>query len=186
MLLIMCNLTMGMDGPLLSIHRRGKCRGKKKPPCLTSSEMSTSPNVNRHKEVEQYLKNEKKQFLEWQKEPKLLILGASDCGKSTLLKQLKIMHLNGFTDEEKASARINILNGLIISINKIVEYLNNPSESVGGKLTQLHTKIKEFVHDWPTADYMIPSEIADAIVEVWKAQAVQDTLFTLQIPETTD
>ncbi|KAJ3313423.1 hypothetical protein HDV04_001852 [Boothiomyces sp. JEL0838] len=126
--------------------------------------MSTSPNVNRHKEVEQYLKNEKKQFLEWQKEPKLLILGASDCGKSTLLKQLKIMHLNGFTDEEKASARINILNGLIISINKIVEYLNNPSES-------LHSKIKEFVHDWPTADYMIPSEIADAIVEVWKTQA---------------
>ncbi|KAJ3325462.1 hypothetical protein HDV06_004321 [Boothiomyces sp. JEL0866] len=144
---------------------------------LTSPKMSASPKLNRHKDVEQYLKSEKKQFLEWQKEPKLLILGASDCGKSTLIKQLKIMHLNGFTDDEKASARINILNGLIISINKAISHINNPTK---------YAKMLEFVNEWPTQDYIIPVEIADIILEIWKSQEIQDIIISLQIPETTD
>ncbi|KAJ3271583.1 Guanine nucleotide-binding protein G(t) subunit alpha-1 [Terramyces sp. JEL0728] len=141
--------------------------------------MTASPKLPKHKDVEQYLKVEKKQFLEWQKEPKLLILGSSDCGKSTLIKQLKIMHLNGFTEEEKSSARINILNGLIMSINKSVAHLNRPSDTN-------HAKLLDFVNGWPTADYIIPVEIADIILDIWKTQEVQDATPTLQIPETTD
>jgi polynucleotide 5'-kinase involved in rRNA processing len=45
-----------------------------------------------HKDIEKYLKEEKKEYEKSLSEPKLLILGSSDSGKSTLLKQLKILH----------------------------------------------------------------------------------------------
>lgn len=45
-----------------------------------------------HKEIEKYLKGEKKIYDQYLSEPKLLILGSSDCGKSTLLKQMKILY----------------------------------------------------------------------------------------------
>jgi energy-coupling factor transporter ATP-binding protein EcfA2 len=36
---------------------------------------------------------------------KLLIVGTSSCGKSTLAKQMKILHCNNFTEEERSNYR---------------------------------------------------------------------------------
>ncbi|KAJ3313420.1 hypothetical protein HDV04_001849 [Boothiomyces sp. JEL0838] len=75
-----------------------------------------------HKEkvvnVEKYLSEERKKYMVFKRQPKLLILGSSDSGKSTLLKQLKIMHGKGFTDEEKVvfskAIKDNIIQSLYI------------------------------------------------------------------------
>ncbi|KAJ3306063.1 hypothetical protein HDV03_000600 [Kappamyces sp. JEL0829] len=54
----------------------------------------------RNQEVEEYLKTEKVKLERSKLEPRILILGTSDSGKSTLIKQLKIMHGGGFTKDE--------------------------------------------------------------------------------------
>ena len=38
-------------------------------------------------------------------EVKLLLLGSAECGKSTVLKQMKIIHQNGYSREELLSYR---------------------------------------------------------------------------------
>jgi hypothetical protein len=76
------------------------------------------------KQVESYLKEEKKKYEEYQSEPKLLILGSSDSGKSTLLKQLKILHGGGFNEKELASAKKNIRSSILLAIRNIFSFAN--------------------------------------------------------------
>ena len=64
--------------------------------------------AERSKEIEKYLKVEKKKFVLEQQEPKLLILGTSDSGKTTLLKQLKIIHGGGIPKAELEKAKYDI------------------------------------------------------------------------------
>jgi hypothetical protein len=74
---------------------------------------SLSLAKTRAKEVDSYLKEEKKRYATLKAEPKLLILGSSDSGKSTLLKQLKILHGGGFSEEDKRNAIIHVRENLL-------------------------------------------------------------------------
>lgn len=47
--------------------------------------------------------------------------GTGECGKSTILKQMKILHLDGFTDEEKAQYRLTILQNTVESIQALLQ-----------------------------------------------------------------
>ncbi|KAJ3256081.1 hypothetical protein HK103_005764 [Boothiomyces macroporosus] len=80
--------------------------------------------------VEEYLKKEKKEYMLKQREPRLLLLGSSDSGKSTLIKQLKILHMNGFTNEERMFAKANIVNGVMEAMRKLLQKLGNNMKEV--------------------------------------------------------
>ncbi len=56
---------------------------------------------------------------------KILLLGAGECGKSTVLKQMKILHKNGFTKEEKATAVRVVYCNTMHSIQTLVHGCNN-------------------------------------------------------------
>ena len=76
-------------------------------------------------EIGAYLSNEKQHYEKFKHEPKLLLLGSSDSGKSTLLKQLKILHGNGFSDKEKELAKRRILQGYFTGISRLLSLLQD-------------------------------------------------------------
>eukprot|EP00301_Raphidiophrys_heterophryoidea_P022501 c6637_g1_i1.p1 GENE.c6637_g1_i1~~c6637_g1_i1.p1 ORF type:complete len:347 (+),score=93.98 c6637_g1_i1:234-1274(+) len=55
----------------------------------------SSGDLQKHKHVEEMLKHSNS------KEIKLLLLGAGESGKSTIFKQIKIIHNHGFSEDEK-------------------------------------------------------------------------------------
>jgi len=67
--------------------------------------------------IESYLKNEKKKF---EKEIKLLLLGAGESGKSTVAKQLKIIHMGGFDEDEKKSYLPIIFTNIVTSMKTLI------------------------------------------------------------------
>lgn len=88
--------------------------------------------AKKNKAIEDFLRSERKS----QDEIKLLLLGTGGSGKSTIAKQMKIIHLTGFSKEERISFQNviyhNVLRGILTLIEeaKAREFPFNDNESV--------------------------------------------------------
>ncbi|KAJ3271581.1 hypothetical protein HDV01_006543 [Terramyces sp. JEL0728] len=133
-----------------------------------------------HFRLENYLKNEKRAYQEYKMQPKLLILGSSDSGKSTLLKQMKIMHGNGFSDEERKQAAQGIKDNILTGIHQLL----SGTESLD---KENYVEFFDFYECWQDKEVKIPPHIIDTIVQLWKLPAVQEILKEnkVRIPDTT-
>ncbi|VDO66054.1 unnamed protein product [Heligmosomoides polygyrus] len=52
---------------------------------------------------------------------KLLLLGAGECGKSTVLKQMRILHNNGFTDDEVMQQKRVVYNNTVTAMHQLIK-----------------------------------------------------------------
>lgn len=64
--------------------------------CCLSEEAKEQKRINQ--EIEKQLKKDKSNA---RKELKLLLLGCGESGKSTFIKQMRIIHGSGYSDEDK-------------------------------------------------------------------------------------
>ncbi|KAJ2999238.1 Guanine nucleotide-binding protein subunit alpha-14 [Globomyces sp. JEL0801] len=161
--------------------------GKKQDSKTSEDQMSSPSNrkVNRKEEernaksIELYLKQEKELFLQSQQEPKLLLLGSADSGKSTLLKQLKIIHGNGFTNEERDAVKISIVNSLLSACQTLINLSNDSNlKQKFNRLMLLDTSSE--------CTMLIPPEIIETINELWNMSEIQEVYDNQSVmPETT-
>jgi hypothetical protein len=150
-------------------------------------DISDKEKAARSRQIDKYLKEEKIQFDQLKKEPKLLILGSSDSGKSTLLKQLKILHGNGFSDEEKGIAINQIRHGVVKSLAILFRKLD-----ANAATKALQAKIIEFeeigLGNMPKLAVQYPPDIVDALCEGWQLTSIKRIYseFDLGLPDTAD
>ncbi|CAC9893405.1 G-protein alpha subunit [Aureobasidium pullulans] len=77
--------------------------------CFGSSKQD-DPQARKNADIEKQLKvDQKKQA----KEVKILLLGAGESGKSTVLKQMRLIHTKGFSQSERRQWKVTIFNNLI-------------------------------------------------------------------------
>jgi guanine nucleotide-binding protein G(i) subunit alpha len=65
--------------------------------CTNSLSADDKEAIARNKAFDRQIKEDAEKA---SKEVKLLLLGTGECGKSTILKQMKIIHMNGYTAED--------------------------------------------------------------------------------------
>ncbi|KAF2432719.1 guanine nucleotide binding protein, alpha subunit [Tothia fuscella] len=68
------------------------------------------PRSKKNEEIEKSLRADKKRQ---EREVKLLLLGAGESGKSTVLKQMRVIHAGGFNKAERKQWRVIIFNNLV-------------------------------------------------------------------------
>jgi len=115
---------------------------------------------------DQQLKPDKAKF---ERSHKLLLLGAGESGKSTILKQVKLLFLGGFNSEEKLMYRsavernvIQNMQGLIEAAKKWNIKLQNNDEA-------------NFLAALDESDpdkFVIDEKVADAVKVLWKEPAI--------------
>eukprot|EP00835_Amoeboradix_gromovi_P000523 NODE_18_length_40692_cov_0.469183.p16 type:complete len:232 gc:universal NODE_18_length_40692_cov_0.469183:11602-10907(-) len=114
------------------------------------------------------------------KEAKILLLGSGESGKSTIVRQMKIMHMNGYTKPEamafRASIFMNIFTGMMLLNDGITNKLkigwsSEHSKQICDKLLQDFEEMKK------TDELRFTKEHAKLIKELWADSSALTALY---------
>lgn len=115
----------------------------------------------------------KKDRMNMRNEIKMLLLGAGESGKSTILKQMKLIHEGSYTDKERENYKEIIYSNTVQSMHVILDAM----EMMGISLQHPEgSRYQDIIMSQPhqiEADYL-PTEVADALLQLWKDPGVQE------------
>lgn len=134
--------------------------------CGTSKEVAEQKATN--VQIDAKIKKDKAE--QW-KEVKMLLLGTGESGKSTILKQMTLIHGPGYSVAEKLSFKIIIFSNIGQSMRTILEAM----EKLSIPLDECNAVFKEVVMELPsqiTTEDMDPA-VAKAVASLWLDPGVQ-------------
>ncbi|KDQ12024.1 hypothetical protein BOTBODRAFT_57088 [Botryobasidium botryosum FD-172 SS1] len=139
----------------------------------TSSQLSPEDSAAkaRDQEIESQIKKDRASA---RNEIKMLLLGAGESGKSTVLKQMKLIHHGGYNDQERDSYKEIIFANTIQSMRAILEAL----PELGIPLHEDNDANRELVWNLPQQvewDIMDP-EVSEAIGALWEDDGVREAV----------
>lgn len=120
------------------------------------------------KKIEQQLKKDRQHM---EREVKLLLLGAGESGKSTITKQMKIIFLKGYSQDERQGYKDIIHSNVIMAMRSIV----NAGEKYGMEkvLPENLPKAMLFTTNEILFEQKVTPEIAAAVRDLWKDPGIQ-------------
>eukprot|EP00124_Ichthyophonus_hoferi_P002498 Ihof_evm6s172 gene=Ihof_evmTU6s172 len=106
---------------------------------------------------------------------KILLLGAGECGKSTVLKQVRLVHKIGFTEQELKDFGANLRHNTINSMKALIDACStvNPPILIEDETLKAHC---DNVISFEFSDelYSIPSDIVTSVEACWASQPIRD------------
>jgi len=124
------------------------------------------------------------------REIKLLLLGTGESGKSTIAKQLRILHGNGFTPSEMAAFKPVVTNNVLSAYKNIIIATENFGQ-LPALLANASDDMKEAIIFFETVEPLkdeVNSTVAKYIKLLWASPIIQETLTKysqFQLPECT-
>ncbi|KAJ3149101.1 guanine nucleotide-binding protein subunit alpha [Geranomyces michiganensis] len=132
--------------------------------------MSAEDQANKRKndEIDNALKKEKEKSAS---EVKMLLLGAGESGKSTILKQMKLIHDNGYSAEERETFREIVFSNTVQSMRVILEAMANMNIPLASAPESHRACILELPHQIEADAF--PADAAAAVRALWADAGVQ-------------
>lgn len=107
---------------------------------------------------------------EFEHEVKLLLLGAGESGKSTIAKQMKIIHLEGYTEAERAAFRDVVHSNIVMCIKSLLQACENFELKLNKKNKDKAEAIKQL-----EAMSVLTPELGKDMKDLWNDKAIQKT-----------
>ncbi|KAI8075830.1 guanine nucleotide binding protein, alpha subunit [Gilbertella persicaria] len=129
---------------------------------------------SRSKAIDKQLKMERKKVA---KEIKILLLGAGDSGKSTIIKQMRLIHASGFSKIERENFRAMIFTNLLGSMQALLESMHLLNLTLSNQENWNYITLFEDVssasqlsiHEPYLIDYLSP------LKSLWQDESIQTT-----------
>ncbi|XP_072537859.1 guanine nucleotide-binding protein G(i) subunit alpha isoform X1 [Salminus brasiliensis] len=135
--------------------------------CTLSAEDKAA--VERSKAIDRNLREDGEKA---SREVKLLLLGAGESGKSTIVKQMKIIHEDGYSEEECKQYKVVVYSNTIQSIIAIIRAMGRLKIDFGDP-TRADDARQLFVLAGTAEEGVMTPELAGVIRRLWKDGGVQ-------------
>lgn len=105
-----------------------------------------------------------------------LLAGSGESGKSTIVKQMKIIHQNGYTQEERALYRLTIYKNLVDCMKALLGAMQQfEIEPESQEVKDYVEYLLEYNVD-PDPDTPLDLKAADAVEAIWKDPSASKTM----------
>ncbi|KAG1456872.1 hypothetical protein G6F56_006736 [Rhizopus delemar] len=135
--------------------------------CCASIEQDNSDKI-RNDEIEKQIQMEK---MNEKNEIKMLLLGAGESGKSTIIKQMRLIHEGGFTKDQRDMHKEIIFNNTLQSMLVILEAMSNLGTTLGDAENQIHCNL--VMRYQSHINNVMPQDLSLAIKILWADSGVQ-------------
>ncbi|KAI8594954.1 guanine nucleotide binding protein, alpha subunit [Dissophora ornata] len=124
---------------------------------------------SRNDAIESQLRRDRMQM---RNEVKMLLLGAGESGKSTILKQMKLIHDGGYSNEEREAFKEIIFSNTVQSMRVILEAMDSMGLPLYHDANRNFAVIIMSLPPQIEGEYM-PHEVAVAVQHLWLDRNVQ-------------
>lgn len=128
--------------------------------------------TTRSKAIDKQLKREQKRV---SKEIKILLLGAGDSGKSTVIKQMRLIHASGFSEIERENFRVMILTNIIGSMQALLEGMHHSNLKFQNENNWNYITMFEHIIHHLSANESYPIEYLEPLKSLWNDESIQQT-----------
>ncbi|KAM9855377.1 guanine nucleotide-binding protein G(i) subunit alpha isoform 1-T3 [Aulostomus maculatus] len=135
--------------------------------CTISAEDKLA--VERSKMIDKNLREDREKS---SREVKLLLLGAGESGKSTLVKQMKIIHEDGYTEDECNQYKVVVYSNTIQSIMAIIRAMGRLKIDFGDA-ARVDDARQLFALASTAEEGVMSAELTGVIQRLWKDGGVQ-------------
>jgi guanine nucleotide-binding protein subunit alpha len=100
-------------------------------------------------------------------------IGAGESGKSTILKQMKLIHEGGYSRDERESFKEIIFSNTVQSMRVILEAMESLELPLDDQRAEYHVQTI-FMQPAQIEGDSLPPEVGNAIEALWKDDGVQE------------
>ncbi|KAK2744167.1 Guanine nucleotide-binding protein alpha-2 subunit [Myotisia sp. PD_48] len=140
--------------------------------CLSSGPGSSEEMVEQKKKSQMIDKTLDEDSKRLKKECKILLLGSGESGKSTIVKQMKIIHQNGYSVEELSMYRLTVFKNLIDCAKSLIWAMHQfgiqPSSA---KVRDYMNYLVEYNVD-PDPNTPLEPHVGEAITYLWNDPSI--------------
>ncbi|KAF9117041.1 hypothetical protein BGX27_005591 [Mortierella sp. AM989] len=129
----------------------------------------SSPASNQSKKIDITLKADGKIR---RLEVKLLLLGAGEAGKTTILKQMKLMHASGFSSPEREAFRGFVFSNMVGAMQAILQAMDENDVALCDQVNEKYLSLFKTIPRL-TNGAQYPPEYQQAIKSLWTDSSVQ-------------
>lgn len=135
--------------------------------CCLSAEQQEQKRINQ--EIEKQLRKDKRDA---RRELKLLLLGTGESGKSTFIKQMRIIHGTGYSEDDKRSFIRIVYQNIFMAMNAMIRAMDTLKISYKDPTNEENASmIRQIDHETVTN---FEQQFVEAIKRLWADSGIQE------------